>query len=419
MGWGKATLDQLCEFKNGLWKGKKDPFIHVGVIRNTNFSKNGTLDDSDIAYLDVEAKQYSSRKLEFGDLILEKSGGGPNQPVGRVIPFEKQDGEYSFSNFTSIIRIKNSTRLDFSYLHKYLHYLYETGATEPMQRQSTGIRNLQLKEYKLVEVPLPSIAEQKRIVAILDQAFADIDKARALTEQNRKNAHKLFESYLQQVFSQRGNGWVEVPLGDICSFKHGFAFKSEFFVDSSDFVLLTPGNFFEKGGYRDRGEKQKYYKGPFPQEFLLSKGDLLVAMTEQAEGLLGSPALIPEDDIFLHNQRLGLVQLSDSFKYSVDSEFLYHLFNTIYFRAKVQKTASGVKVRHTSPKKMQEIVVSIPSSLKQQQQLSNMIFGLKEESEQLEGIYYEKLKHLDSLKKSLLQKAFSGELSKDDGEAAA
>ena len=144
MKWDKAFLDQLCDFKNGLWKGKKGPFTHVGVIRNTNFTKNGSLDDSDIAYLDVEEKQYKTRKLEFGDLILEKSGGGPKQPVGRVIPFEKEGVEFSFSNFTSIIRIKDKSRLEYSYLHKYLYYLYETGATEPMQRQSTGIRNLQL-----------------------------------------------------------------------------------------------------------------------------------------------------------------------------------------------------------------------------------------------------------------------------------
>jgi type I restriction enzyme S subunit len=72
-------------------------------------------------------------------------------------------------------------------------------------------------------------------------------------------------------------------------------------------VLLTPGNFYETGGYRDRGEKQKYYTGEIPSGYVLNQGELLVAMTEQAAGLLGSPILVPESGKFLHNQRLGLV----------------------------------------------------------------------------------------------------------------
>ena len=124
MGWETQSLDNLCDFKNGLWKGKRPPFVKVGVIRNTNFTKGGILDDSDIAYLEVEKKQYETRRLEFGDLILERSGGGPKQAVGRVIAFEKEAGEFSFSNFTSIIRIKDKTRLHHSFLHKfYIFYM--------------------------------------------------------------------------------------------------------------------------------------------------------------------------------------------------------------------------------------------------------------------------------------------------------
>jgi hypothetical protein len=76
-GWQTKTLDEACEFSNGLWKGEKEPFVKVGVIRNTNFTKDGELDDSDIAYLDVEVKKFEKRRLKFGDIILEKSGGGP------------------------------------------------------------------------------------------------------------------------------------------------------------------------------------------------------------------------------------------------------------------------------------------------------------------------------------------------------
>src|ERR1700675_4914983 len=117
IGWKTEPLEQVCQFSNGLWKGEKPSFVNVGVIRNTNFTKEGTLDDSDIAYLDVEAKKFEKRRLQFGDIILEKSGGGPKQPVGRVALFDKGDGDFSFSNFTAALRILQPNEVDFRYLH--------------------------------------------------------------------------------------------------------------------------------------------------------------------------------------------------------------------------------------------------------------------------------------------------------------
>ncbi|MDB4403156.1 restriction endonuclease subunit S [bacterium] len=154
-GWSVRPLEDLCEFRNGLWKGKKAPYVHVGVIRNTNFTKSGFLDDQDIAYLDVEEKQFAKRQLQFGDLILEKSGGGPKQPVGRVITFEKTEGLFSFSNFTSVIRVVDPSVLSFQFLHRFLYWQYISGVTEGMQRRSTGIRNLDFTAYKQLSIPLP------------------------------------------------------------------------------------------------------------------------------------------------------------------------------------------------------------------------------------------------------------------------
>ena len=287
--WDVKKLEEICSFSNGLWTGKKPPFIKAGVIRNTNFTKDGRLDDSDIVYLDVELAQFAKRKLQYGDIILEKSGGGPKQPVGRVIIFDKTENNFSFSNFTSVVRVKDQDQTDFNYLHRYLFFSYISGATETMQSHSTGIRNLKFDDYRRIPIPIPPLAEQQRIVAILDETFAAIDRAKANAETNRQNARALFESYLQSVFANPGEGWEEQNLEDLISVKHGFAFKSEYFTDEGDFVLLTPGNFYERGGYRDRDNKQKYYKGEIPKGYVLSKGDLLVAMTEQAPGLLGSP----------------------------------------------------------------------------------------------------------------------------------
>src|SRR5271157_2772319 len=219
--WKTKTLEEACQFSNGLWKGEKPPFVNVGVVRNTNFTKEGTLDDSDIAYLDVEAKKLEKRRLQFGDIILEKSGGGPKQPVGRVALFDKENGDFSFSNFTAALRVLNADELDFRFLHKYLHWNYLSGVTEGMQSHSTGIRNLDGDAYKAIKISFPQLPEQRRLVGILDEAFEGIATAKANAEKNLQNARALFQSHVQSVFAKQGKGWVEKTLGEIAQVKGG------------------------------------------------------------------------------------------------------------------------------------------------------------------------------------------------------
>lgn len=144
--------------------------------------------------------------------------------------------------------------------------------------------------------------------------------------------------------------------------KHGFPFKGEHFKPTGTYVVLTPGNFFEQGGFKRNAGKDKCYSEPFPEEYLLRKGDIVVAMTEQADGLLGSMAKIPEDNRFLHNQRLGLVtSLTDE----VNVEFLYHLFKTRSVRQQLRNSASGSKVKHTSPERIYDVQVPLPEPMEQ------------------------------------------------------
>ncbi|MFA5975164.1 MAG: restriction endonuclease subunit S [Elusimicrobiota bacterium] len=144
--------------------------------------------------------------------------------------------------------------------------------------------------------------------------------------------------------------------------KHGFPFKGEHFESSGRYVVLTPGNFYEGGGFKRNQEKDKCYSESFPEEYLLKKGDFVIAMTEQADGLLGSMAKIPESDRFLHNQRLGLVTSLSS---DVDVAFLYHLFKTKSVRLQIRRSASGSKVKHTSPERIYDLQVPLPSRREQ------------------------------------------------------
>jgi len=144
--------------------------------------------------------------------------------------------------------------------------------------------------------------------------------------------------------------WEKVKIGELFQIKHGWAFKGEYFSNEGELIIVTPGNFYEGGGFRQVGGKEKFYTGDFPQEFLLKKNDVIIAMTEQGPGLLGSPALVPADEKYLHNQRIGLINEIDNTR--IDKEFIYRLFYTAIVRNEIFGSATGTKVKHTAPKRI-------------------------------------------------------------------
>ena len=174
-GWCVVTLKDLCENINGLWKGKKEPFVNVGVIRNANFTKDFKLDYSNIEYIDVEQRTFAKRHLENGDLIVEKSGGSDNNPVGRTILYEGKSGVFSFSNFTMAFRTRNNDIVLSKFLYYYILAKYQKGDMRLMQTQTTGLRNLILDKFLSMPIHLPPLSEQKRIIDRIETIFTSLD----------------------------------------------------------------------------------------------------------------------------------------------------------------------------------------------------------------------------------------------------
>ncbi len=170
-GWCTTSISEMCENINGLWKGKKEPFVKVGVIRNANFTKNFKLDYSKIEYIDVEERAFKKRHLLNGDLIVEKSGGSDNNPVGRAILYEGKDAIFSFSNFTMVLRILYKDVLSYKYLYYYIMDKYQKGEMRLLQTQTTGLHNLILDKYLDIPLCLPPYQEQQRIVNKIEEIF--------------------------------------------------------------------------------------------------------------------------------------------------------------------------------------------------------------------------------------------------------
>lgn len=376
--WQSKTLEEVCQFSNGLWKGEKPPFVNVGIIRNTNFTKDGTLDYSDIAYLDVEMKKLEKRRLRYGDIILEKSGGGPKQPVGRVALFDKEDGDFSFSNFTAALRVLDPNILDFRFLHKFLYWAYISGVTEGMQSHSTGIRNLNGDAYKAIKISFPPLREQRRIVAKLDEAFAAIETVKANAEKSLQSTRDVFESELNAIFKKKGDGWIEGTIGEILKLEYGKP------LDAKD--RSADGKFPAYGANGEKTRTDKFYHDK-PSIIVGRKGSAgELNLTEDRFWPLDVTYFVTYDDR-RHNIK-----------------FLYYLLTTLELR----KLAKGVKPG-INRNDVYSIVRSVPP-LREQEAVVARLDNLQEETKRLASIYQQKLTTLDTLKKSLLHHAFTGNL---------
>lgn len=318
--------------------------------------------------------------------------------TGGDIAVSKEYPVFSAKGLNSVFLLaKLNDSLDF----KYFALSQKAGGTR------TRLYFSRLCEWRTL---LPSPVEQQKIA----ECLSSLDEV--IAAQARKvDALKIHKKGLmQQLFPREGETqprlrfpefqnageWEEKTFSDLCDIKHGYAFESEFFSNEGEYVLLTPGNFYEQGGYRDRGELQKYFTGEVPRDYVLAKGDMLVAMTEQATGLLGSPILVPESDKFLHNQRLGLVARKLGVPWM--NEFFFHILNTQRVRRVIHDTASGAKVRHTSPTKIGDVAVSVPSSIEEQQRIASCLTSL----DALITAETQKLEALKLHKKGLMQQLF-------------
>lgn len=404
IGWQTKRLDEVCQFSNGLWKGEKPPFVNVGVIRNTNFGKDGALDVSNIAFLDVEAKKLEKRRLRVGDIILEKSGGGPKQPVGRVALFDRANGTFSFSNFTSALRVQEPKQLDFRFLHKFLHWIYLSGVTEGMQSHSTGIRNLDGDAYKAIEIAFPSIQEQQRIVGILDEAFEGIATAKENAKKNIENARALFESELNAVFSTRREGWEERALGEICdrvSVGH-VGPTSEFYCSEEEGVPFLRSQNVRRGHLDWAGIQ--YVTKAFHAKLRKSQlqpGDLLFVRVGANRG---DCCALPDDigqincaNIVFARPKLG------------NAAFLSRYCESPQGRAALLGMTTGAAQGVINTSSVAELVVPLPPAA-QQKEIVESLFEFENETQRLESVYERKVEALDALKQSLLHEAFSGNL---------
>jgi len=276
----------------------------------------------------------------------------------------------------------------------------------------TTVKHISASQIKNIEFPIPPIPEQQRIVSILDQAFADIEKARANTEKNLKNVRELFDSYLNQVFSglSLGSSWPSVRLKSIVDrLTNGFVGPTrDIYKDSGVPYLLArqvKNNVLKFDG-------RTYVSDEFNiknKKSLLKKGDVLLVQS----GHIGHSAVVPAEHEGHNCHAMIVITPKDE----LTGDFLSFYFSFLLFTGRISDIRSGSTVPHLTCKLVKELLIPLPPVSEQNSIVEN-IRTLSEQTKQLEATCENKLKSLDELKKTLLQKAFSGELTKTKDMAA-
>ncbi|MET0049767.1 MAG: restriction endonuclease subunit S [Candidatus Thiodiazotropha sp.] len=296
-------------------------------------------------------------------------------------------------------------KYDLIFLH---HCLKSLKLTRLAKGVKPGINRNDVYQIKFNFPPLP---EQKRIVSILDEAFEGIEQATKNAEKNLLNARELFDSYLNFVFSQKAEGWVETTLGNLCDFLNGFAFKSTDAVKTSNVQLIRMGNLYQN--VLDLDRKPSFYPDNFAEEYsryVLSEGDLIMSLTGTVDKQdYGFTVEIPATDrVLLLNQRIAkFVNIRED---KIDRRYFLHFLRSRSFLEELYSSARGVRQANLSSVSMKKLAVSYPD-IKTQRVLVKKFDVLKTEVVNLEAIYKQKLNDLAELKQSLLQKAFAGELT--------
>lgn len=365
--------------------------------------KNALIENRELSRTNKTGAFYSKK----GDILVPGTSTASKKDM--LLAREIDEDGVILGGDINVIRPKQGL-----FAKKYLPYFFDTfSAYDQLDRYitgATGIIHISNTGLKKLKVPLPSYQEQQRIVSILDEAFAAIAKAKANAEQNLKNAKELFESYLQGVF-ENGN-WETKKWGELCDFVRGpfgGSLKKNVFKESGYVV------YEQKHAIHDHFNQLRYFideeKFNEMKRFELFPGDIIMSCSGVT---LGRVAVVP-DGIPKGIINQALLKLTP--KKNVSVQFIKHWLRSNIFQKIIFDYSGGAAIPNVpSAKILKDIKIPCPS-LKEQERIVNEIETVLNESKRLENIYEQKILDLEELKKSILQKAFTGELKTEKSVA--
>lgn len=398
-GWKVEELGDVCEvFADGDWIESKDQspegvrLIQTGNVGNGVFKARG---DKARYISEATFKRLRCTEIFEGDCLVSRLP----DPVGRgcILP---DTGEKMITAVDcTIIRFDRKKVIPefFNYYSQSDQYLND------VDHETSGTTRKRISRSKLaeIEIPVPPLPEQQRIVSVLDEALAYIAQAKSNAEQNLVNAQELFESYLHEIFETPGKNWETCPLDKYVKFidyRGHTPTKTQ-----SGMRLITAKNV--KLGYLQRTPEEfvdpkiydKWMVRGFPK-----KGDVLFT----TEAPLANVAQLDSDEKILFAQRIIILQPQQE---KIDQTFLKYLLLSQPIRKNIFSKGTGATVQGIKARLLKTVEIYFPS-IAEQHAIVGRLDALSAETKRLEEIYQSKLEALEELRRVLLAKAFEGEL---------
>ena len=370
--------------------------IGTKVLRTTNFTPEGIINYDDVVIRSINETKVEKKRLRYGDIILEKSGGTEKTPVGRVVFCDEsiEKGIYLCNNFTQAMRVNQDIAIP-RYVFYFMWNLHYSGRTDLLQNKTTGIRNLQVKSYLNENCPIPPLDEQRKIAAVLDKVSDLIAKRR----QQLDKLDNLIKARFVEMFGDpldEGCRYQKVPLGvvaDVGSSKRIFEkeyvgsgvpfYRTKEIVELSKGHIITTELFITKERFAEICDE---YGAP-------QKGDLLIS----AVGTIGVIWIVDgKNDFYFKDGNLLRVSVSNNF----NPVYLKMLLETL-IAAHKQKMSVGTAYAALTISMLKEMMVYLVPIDEQ-----NQFAAFVEQTEKTKTTISRSLEKLETLKKALMQEYF-------------
>lgn len=395
-GWETKRVREIAKHSLGKMldkaknRGDLRPYLRNLNVRWFDFDLTDVLE---MRFLPEESEKYTAKK---GDVLICE-GGYP----GRAAIWENDEPIY-FQKALHRVRFYEPERAKW-----FLYYLLskDLDGTLKSHFNGAGIQHFTGEALAQFEVPLPPLPEQKRIVALLDEAFAGIATAKANAEKNLQNARTVFESHLQSVFTQRGEGWDVKPLGELSQLKNGLNYNKRSGGQTLPVVGVAD---FQDNDFVPISELQSAtIDGDLAENYAIQRNDILTVRSNGSKHLVGRCMLVGDvDELVSYSGFIIRIRFDAKI---VFPEFLLHFMKCKATRDILTAGGGGANITNINQEKLSSLLVPLPP-YKTQVQVASALDSMRAETQRLASIYEKKIAALDALKKALLRQAFSGEL---------